>query len=426
MSASESAFSDAEENPVQGRKTTERKRQRSVGEMIKAVEKKKRVISPKQAAQMAKGEKASDFLVELKKVQMAIGSEIAGLWEKIERKFDSFESRIEKLEGEIFVRDKRIDELENEVKSCRTQVTEFEEQLEDMERHSRSANLVLRSMEFGKRNEGEDIRALTVRVLRENFPNISISAADFSAVHRLAAENCVICAFIDRNLRNAIYENRLNLRNRKVDQKKRLYVNESLTKNKMQIFNRLLALKREQKIMSAYTRGGIPIAKIKRESPPTRVHSLQQLDRIERGLAAQPAAGPSVRPAGAGPPFRPAAAAGLPRPGGGRPARAGEAPPPPAVLARPGAGGAVTPLPSGVAPAAVPDRIDSSRGAAVAPDGADSTGSGGDAATGSAPGVPSTAAVTGGPSVVRDAGRRAAGEVSVGDSSAASSDPVAP
>ena len=168
--------------------------------------------------------------------------------------------------------------------------------------------------------------------------------------------------------------------------------------------------------MSAYTRGGIPIAKIKRESPPTRVHSLQQLDRIERGLAAQPAAGPSVRPA---------AAAGLPRPGGGRPARAGEAPPPPAMLARPGAGGAVTPLPSGVAPAAVPDRIDSSRGAAVAPDGADSTGSGGDAATGSAPGVPSTAAVTGGPSVVRDAGRRAAGEVSVGDLSTASSDPVA-
>ena len=363
------------------------KRQRSVGEMIRAVEKKKRVTSPKQVAQMATGERDSNLLAEIQKIQTALGSEIAGLWDKIEKRFDSFESRLEKLEGDIFARDKRIDELENEVRACHRQIAGFEDQLEDMERHSRSVNLVLRSMEFGKRKEGEDIKARTVQILKENFPQFPISGAVFTAVHRLGSENCVICAFADKNLRNAIYDERLSLRNRNVDGRKRLYVNESLTKNKAQIFNRLLALKKEQRIWSVYTRGGIPIAKLLRESPPTKVHSLQQLALIERGLTARlaaaagpppsggggPAAGPLLRPRAraAGGPWSPGGAAGSP--GSDRPpAGAGRGPPvfggggaagrplselPPADIS---AGDAPSEDPA-VASAAAPDRDDTFR-----------------------------------------------------------------
>lgn len=150
MSASESAFSDAEESLTQFRKVTERKRQRSVGEMIRAVEKRKRVISPKQVTQDS-GERGADLMEELKNVRKVIGGDIAELWEKIEKRFDTFESRLDKLEGAIFERDERIDGLERDLQACQKQIAGFEDQLEELERHSRSANLVLRSMEFGKR-----------------------------------------------------------------------------------------------------------------------------------------------------------------------------------------------------------------------------------------------------------------------------------
>lgn len=313
MSASESAFSDAEESLTQFRKVTERKRQRSVGEMIRAVEKRKRVISPKQVTQDS-GERGADLMEELKNVRKVIGGDIAELWEKIEKRFDTFESRLDKLEGAIFERDERIDGLERDLQACQKQIAGFEDQLEELERHSRSANLVLRSMEFGKRREGEDVRALAVQVLKENFPKLTISKGDFSAVHRLATENCVICAFKDRNLRNEIFEERVSLRNRQVEFRKRLYVNESLTKNKAQIFNRLLSLKRDQRIWTVYTRGGIPVARIQKESPPTRVYSLKQLELIERGLEVRPAPGP--RAGSAGSRDAPLPPARRPRPGG--------------------------------------------------------------------------------------------------------------
>ena len=59
----------------------------SVGEMIRAAEKKSKITSPKQIAQMTKGEKKDyDLLEELGKVQTAVGSETAVLWENIENK----------------------------------------------------------------------------------------------------------------------------------------------------------------------------------------------------------------------------------------------------------------------------------------------------------------------------------------------------
>ena len=112
---------------------------------------------------------------------------------------------------------------------------------------------------FGKKENGENIGQKTLHILKENFPQLPISRADFSAVYRLAAENCVICTFADKNLTNEIYEGRFGLKDRNVEFKKGLYVCESLTKNKMQVFHRLLA-----KIWSVYTRSDIPMFKLRR------------------------------------------------------------------------------------------------------------------------------------------------------------------
>ena len=67
MSASESAFSDAEEELSQRAGPSERKRQRSVEEMFKSAEgKRKRVVSPKHSEKVSKNQR-HDFLDEIKR-----------------------------------------------------------------------------------------------------------------------------------------------------------------------------------------------------------------------------------------------------------------------------------------------------------------------------------------------------------------------
>ena len=55
---------------------------------------------------------------------------------------------MERLEAEIYLRDQRIDQLESEVRACRESLQKRDEQLDDIERHSRAANLVLHCQRF--------------------------------------------------------------------------------------------------------------------------------------------------------------------------------------------------------------------------------------------------------------------------------------
>ena len=233
MSASESAFSDAEDDPVFPPGPGERKRLRSVEDMVKVLEgKRKRVVSPRQAEKQSK-DKQQDFLKEIKEmIDSSIKSAFESLWEKIDRKVSSIETKIDKLEGQVFERDQVIDELQETVRSCQEHITGLEEQVEDLERNSRSSNLIFYSKQIGKREEGEDIQEKTINLINENFPAKSVTRRDFSAINRLSSENTVICAFSSKNLRNEIYEERLTLRRREVGVKERLYVSESLTKSK--------------------------------------------------------------------------------------------------------------------------------------------------------------------------------------------------
>ena len=355
MSASESAFSDAEDDPVLVVGATERKRLRSVDEMVKSLEgKKKRVVSPKQSEKVRKEDRAS-FMDE---IRMMIDASIKGatetLWERINGKMSSLEVKIDKLEGQIFERDKLIDELQETLRGCEEHITRLEDQVEDLERHSRSRNLIFSSGQFGKRTEGENIAEKTVTLINECFPSRNVTDKDFSAIHRIGNENSVICAFVNKNLRNELYAERLSLRRREVDAKGRVYINESLTNSKREIFNRLLGLKKENRIWTVFTKNGIPCCKLSKDSQPISVSTFQQLESlVQRSSAAAPGGGAGT--AGRGPPPR-APPPRAPLRSGGRP---WAGPPPPAVgrpagphggPPRSGSPAAPAPLHAGVAP----------------------------------------------------------------------------
>lgn len=317
MSASESAFSDAEDDSAVRVGPYERKRLRSVEDMVKAMEgKRKRVVSPKQYEKVSRDER-SEFMNEINQmIEVSIRSAVETLWEKIEGKMSSLEMKIDKLEGQIFERDQLVDELQDKLRVNQEHLSALEEQVEDMERNSRSASLIFRSKQFGRRVDGEDIVEKTIKLLNDNFSGQSVDKKDFSAVHRLSNENTVICAFVNKNLRNAIYDERLSLRGRDVGRDGRLYVNESLTKSKREIFGKLLEMRREKKIWTAFTKNGIPCCKLTKDSPSMKIMTLRQLDQLgRRGPAvAAPAGGARAGDRGRPPPPPPARPPGAGRP----------------------------------------------------------------------------------------------------------------
>ena len=316
MSASESAFSDAEDDTIFRAEPGERKRLRSVEEIVKNMEgKRQRIVSPKQKGEVSKGQR-QDLLTEIRgSIDDSIKRAIESLWERIDQKISSLENKIDKLENQVFERDQVIDELQEKISRSQERIERLEDQVEDMEIHSRSSQLVFWSQQLGKRSEGENIEEVTVKFINENFPTKAVTKQDFSAIHRLSNENSVICSFTNKNLRNEIYAERLNLRRREVTDKGKVFVNESLTRSKREIFSRLLELKRSNRIWTTFTRNGIPCLKMLKDSNTTRIFSMQQLDLALRRAPPPP---PSVPLRGEG--GRPLPAGWDSRRGGGAPA----------------------------------------------------------------------------------------------------------
>ena len=261
-------------------------------------QKKQRFVSPKGKEQVSKD---TDLLEEFK-VMMKVCVEESNerLWQKVESKISSYENRMDRLEAEIFMRDQRIDQLESKLRACYEAMERHEEQLDDIERHSRAVNLVLSCQRFGRRRDGEDISGMVVKAINDNVKDVRVTKDDFSAVHRLSKENTVICAFLNKNLRNKVYEGRLSMRYQ-TDFADRLFVTENLTRAKSDVFNRLLQLKRSGRVWTVFSKAGIPCFKASKTAAPDRVYNMEQVISAERGLPPAPPGAGRTRAAAPGP-----------------------------------------------------------------------------------------------------------------------------
>ena len=128
--------------------------------------------------------------------------------------------------------------------------------------------------------EREDVNALVIAVLNRSMPGLNIIEEDIDRAHRLPGpNNRVIVRFVrsgQGSVRDKVWSRRLELRG------KELFINESLTRLRGQIFRSLLAAKREKKIYTVYSRGGHVHYKEQQHGVSTRVDSLQRLR--ERGF----------------------------------------------------------------------------------------------------------------------------------------------
>ncbi|KAF0291998.1 hypothetical protein FJT64_009943 [Amphibalanus amphitrite] len=194
----------------------------------------------------------------------------------------------------MFEQAKIIEKQEDELATLRRKVEGLTEQVDDNERNERGKSLVLWSRRFGPRSEGEDIQGKALDILRSGFPHIPLKAEDLSVTHRLAKDNSVICSFYSKDLRNKLYEGRLKLSSSSTPAEHRLFINESLTRAKRELFSELLAMKKEKRLWTVFTRNGLPFYKLQQLSSPVRVTSPEQIAELGRKL--DPAAGRRAPP----------------------------------------------------------------------------------------------------------------------------------
>ena len=130
----------------------------------------------------------------------------------------------------------------------------------------------------GTWEERENINALVIGTLNRCMPGINIVEQDIDRAHRLpGANHRVIVRFVrsgQDSVRDRVMGRRLELRG------KELFVNESLTKLRSQIFRSLLAAKREKKVYTVFSRGGHVFYKEKQHGVSKRVDSLRQVSEL--------------------------------------------------------------------------------------------------------------------------------------------------
>ena len=163
-----------------------RKRQMSVPEMVRQVERKraKRQLtshksksrSPRDRARPrvadARQAAASQPEVTLEAIQQLIETGNVRIIEALEKRFAQQERIIEILEAECHEKDATITQIRQEMKSQKEEVKELQEKVDGIDRNRRMSSLIISCDEFGERRPGEDIELMTVRVLNKRFSDM--------------------------------------------------------------------------------------------------------------------------------------------------------------------------------------------------------------------------------------------------------------
>ncbi|KAF0304645.1 hypothetical protein FJT64_020572 [Amphibalanus amphitrite] len=128
--------------------------------------------------------------------------------------------------------------------------------------------------------EAEDVYGLVIGAVRARLPGLNITEDDIDRAHRLpGANNKIIVRFVRSgpgSVRDQLMTRRLDLRGCND-----LFINESLTAHKSQIYRSLLETKKAGRIYTVYTRWGHVYFKAEKFGTSTRVDSVEKLRELK-------------------------------------------------------------------------------------------------------------------------------------------------
>jgi hypothetical protein len=204
--------------------------------------------------------------------------------------------------------EEQLSDVHKELASLKTNNTILTGRIEELERHSKLANLVIhgipssppatmdtdsaQSAQFALHETDRSLMTAVIQLFQVGL-KINVSEQDISTVHRLPGKKKdqhgpTIVSFVTRRIRNEIFRARKLLRTNyqpsgaNSSQKQFIFINEHLTKPTAQIFASARKMVREKVITSCWTNGGIVYARKSAEASesPKRILTLDDLENL--------------------------------------------------------------------------------------------------------------------------------------------------
>ena len=229
----------------------------------------------------------------LAEIKSLIDQGNANVIRTLEAKLDSMERRLTVLEGECMEKDCRIQQLSKQLDQQVREKEELESRLEELDMNGRLSSLILTCDVFKSHPRSANIEQLVVTVLNQRVRGITLTAADLQAAHKLQNDSKVICKFVKRQVRDAVYEARFDMvrfREGNTGHEGRqlapLYISESLTPRNRLLYDELLRAKRPESgglIASVFSRRGVVWCRTERGGANLRVRDEADLRRILGG-----------------------------------------------------------------------------------------------------------------------------------------------
>ena len=176
----------------------------------------------------------------------------------------------------------RAQQAENDFRMCVKRISELEQELDQLQQRELKEWLIFSGPAIPRLshvNRREDAPRL-LRAMLQNFMGFDMDAQQVAELRREERQICV--RFSTSGAGSDRY---LLLRNKTKLRGSGLYIREKLTPARQQLFNKLMQLKREDRISTVFTRDGTVFAVVGERDRPCPVRSDVALERLIRDLA---------------------------------------------------------------------------------------------------------------------------------------------
>lgn len=177
-----------------------------------------------------------------------------------------------------------VTRLRQEVADLQRRVEAMEEQQDAMEQRSRLTSLIFSGPAIPEPDRREETASL-IQGLIQNHLGISMDMSQVKSAFRLRSK-CILVKFSGAEFgseRDKLFKTKTKLRG------SGLFISESLTRKRQQVFRDILKMKKERKIAAAFTQSGDLFVKMTPESSPLNVTSPAALRDLTRAVSQVPA-----------------------------------------------------------------------------------------------------------------------------------------
>ena len=206
----------------------------------------------------------------------------------------------------------QITKLQNDVKRLRKEINQknikinsLENRVDELEQYSRREDLVISGIELKNRsyarvtrtgqnddkNEGgpiEEQESVETQVINEFAKrDVLLKSEDISACHTLGKKepgktNPIVIRFVSRKTKIDILRNSKKLKDPQNESWPKIYVNEHLTKLNASIARKARFLRKQQKIVSTWTRNCTVFIKYNIDIEHTRIMAVKSIDDLNK------------------------------------------------------------------------------------------------------------------------------------------------